>query len=119
MVIVPYHEMERYINFNKGVIIHSNVANDYDVVNMYYRVEQILNRQLPYALKNKFSFNCESLIYYLLLGIKVESSEVKRFEERFGIMGSVFVYYFDKLMILTNFVGEMQYFMQTERKNNK
>lgn len=119
VVIVPFDQMERYINFNAGVFIHSHVADDYNIEDMYYRVEHILNRQLPYALKNKFSYNCESLLYYLLLGYKVESSEVKRFEERFSKFGPIFVSWFDKIMVLSNVLGEFQYFMQTERKNNK
>lgn len=119
IVIVPFHEIERYINFTDGVYIHSNICNDFNRKSMDLRIKCMINKHIPYALRNKYGFNCENFLYFLLLGIKIESSEVKRFEEKFGKIGNFLVFCFDKFMTVTNFIGEIYYFLQSERKNNK
>lgn len=120
IVNVPFHEIERYINFKYGIYIHSSFSNEkVDKEGMEFRVYSMMNKNIPYGFKSKCCFNCETLVYYLILGKRIQSSEIERFEKKFSKIGTFLIFCFDKLMFITNFFGEMKYIIQTERKNNK
>lgn len=115
IVNVPFDKIERYINFNYGVYVF-NTYNKLDFIGMNQRVISTMKKPIPYGLKNEFCFNCETILSFLILGKRSKSSEIDKIEKKFGKMGSLFINYFDKLMVITNSIGQIQHFMHTERK---
>lgn len=119
MLDISYNDISKHLNFRHGIYL-INMHYEYDKKEMDCRVHYFLSKnQIPYGLKSSYSFNCESFVYYILLGIRLESREVKRFEERFGKLGKFLIFIIDKVVICTNFIGEIEYFLKKEKKNNQ
>lgn len=117
VVHVPFDEIEKFININYGIYIHWNISYDLlDYTGIKNRIHSMMKKPIPYGLKKKFSFNCETFLCFLILGVRSQSYELAKFENRFGIIGSFCICFLDKVILITNFIGEIIYLMQTERK---
>lgn len=119
IVDISLKDISKNFNFRNGIFIHLIVSDDQLMKkHLFSRIQIILLRnQIPYGIKSKYSFNCESLIYYLLFGTRIESVEVRRFEAKFGRIGSFLIFLYDQLLIYTNFIGEIHFFFTNESSN--
>lgn len=82
-------------------------------------MEDVLSKKhIPYGLKYKDTYNCESLVSYIKTGQKNISSQVFNFENKFGKIGSFIVSNFDKVMIVTNKLGYIKCYFDNEKKND-
>lgn len=112
IVDVPFTKLESYLKFNYFVYIHLTL-DKLDINAMYNRINYLLKKNhINYGLNSKFTFNCESFIYYLLFGIIKQSSEVKKIEEKNGTFGLVTIRVLDNIFNITNFIGEIHSFMK-------
>lgn len=114
LVDVPFTKIDKYLKFKYGVFIHISVDTcNINMKAILSRIDYLLNKNhINYGLKNKFTFNCENFIYYILFGIRINSFEVKKFEERYGKFGLVVIFLLDQIFNITNYVGEIQSFMK-------
>lgn len=115
VVNVPFEEIEKFLKY--GVVIYWNVSYDLlDYEGIERRINSMMKKPIPYGLKNKICFNCETFLCFILLGIRTQSSEIAKIEGKYGKIGSFCILCLDKLIIITNSIGEMHYLMQNDRK---
>lgn len=111
------HNKNNYIfNFDRGVEFIFNNLTEIEIKYLYCRMEELLLQpHIPYGLKSKHAYNCESLALYALKGEKI-SYQVLNFQKKFGIIGYVAVSTFDKVMIITNIIGFIICYFENKNK---
>lgn len=111
---------DKIFNFDRGVkFFPGDPLTEDQIKYMRCRMEDVLSKKhIPYGLKYKDTYNCESLVSYIKTGQKNISSQVFNFENKFGKIGSFIVSNFDKVMIVTNKLGYIKCYFDNEKKND-
>lgn len=106
---------DNIFHFYRGVeFIITNNLSENEIKYLHCRVEEVLLLpHIPYGLRSKNTFNCESLALYIKNGEKTTSYQVINFINKYGIIGYVAVSTFDKVMIITNKIGSILCYIES------
>lgn len=118
-VFIKFESDNNIFDFKNGVkFILSEPLTKKQLQDMHCRVKELLLlKNVPYGLNLKDSFNCESLVSYVITGEKTTASQVLNFKNKFGIIGSVAVSTFDIVMKITNRIGFIICYFKSNKEN--